>query len=432
MAKVIIGVDPHKLSATIEVVDRHERLLGSGRFSTDQAGYNAMRTYAKTGPERVWAIEGSNGAGRPLAQRLLEAGEHVVDVPAKLAARVRLFDTGHNRKTDARDAHSIAIVAVRTKTLRVLHPDGELEALRMLCDRREELTQLRVQTVNTLQRLLAELVPGKAKKDLTALQAKAILATVRPRDIAGKTRRRIAADELADLLAGRGEDEEGHRRAQGLGQGPRLTADRTPRCRTRGRGPDTGRRRRHRQGRRPQPVRILDRHRAPGCLIGRAEPAPALPGREPTDEPHDPHRSHQPDPPRHPGPCPLPAQARRRQDQARSAALPEAEDLRRRIRGQCPPPRKVLRMLGEGPLPRSFAASTPARPVGSGWPPTSRSRCPTRPGDRRVPGRAGSPGLPVLQRHPRQHAGHPRCRLTPGSVRDVQLVRLLTSPAMFW
>jgi transposase len=55
--------------------------------------------------------------------------------------------------------------------------------------------------VNRLQRLLAELVPGQAKKDITALQAKAILATVRPRDIAGKTRRRIAAEELADLVA---------------------------------------------------------------------------------------------------------------------------------------------------------------------------------------------------------------------------------------
>jgi transposase len=201
MAKVIIGVDPHKLSATIEVVDSHEKLLGSGRFRTDHAGYTAMRTYVKQWPDRRWVIEGSNGAGRPLAQRLLEAGEDVVDVPAKLAARVRLFDTGHNRKTDARDAHSIAIVAVRTTTLRVLRRDGELEALRMLCDRREELTRLRVQTVNRLQRLLAELVPGTAKKDLTALQVKAILASVRPRDIAGKTRRRIAAEELADLVA---------------------------------------------------------------------------------------------------------------------------------------------------------------------------------------------------------------------------------------
>ncbi len=200
MEQVIIGVDPHKLSATIEVVDQREKLLGSGRFTTDQAGYAAMRKYAKTWPERVWAVEGANGVGRPLAQRLLEAGEHVVDVAAKLAARVRLFDTGHNRKTDALDAHSIAIVAVRTEGLRVLNIDGELEALRMLADRREALTRRRVQTVDRLQALLAELLPGQAKKDITPLQAKAMLAGVRPRDVAGKTRRRIAAEELAELM----------------------------------------------------------------------------------------------------------------------------------------------------------------------------------------------------------------------------------------
>ena len=120
LEQVVIGVDPHKLSATIEVVDGHERMLGSGRFATDRAGYAAMRMYAKAWPARVWAVEGANGVGRPLAQRLLESGEQVVDVPAKLAARVRLFDTGHNRKTDAHDAHSIAMVAVRTRGLRVL------------------------------------------------------------------------------------------------------------------------------------------------------------------------------------------------------------------------------------------------------------------------------------------------------------------------
>ena len=160
-----------------------------------------MRRYARAWPERVWAVEGANGVGRPLAQRLLEAGEHVVDVPAKLAARVRLFDTGHNRKTDAHDAHSIAIVAVRTEGLRVLQVDAELEALRMLADRREALTRRRIQTVDRLQALLAELLPGQAKKDITTGQAKAMLASVRPRDIAGKTRRRIAADELAELVA---------------------------------------------------------------------------------------------------------------------------------------------------------------------------------------------------------------------------------------
>ena len=198
---VIIGVDPHKMSVTIEVVDPHERLLGSGRFDTTNAGYAAMQRYVKQWPDRIWAVEGANGAGRPLAQRLLAAGEKVVDVPAKLAARVRLFDTGHNRKTDALDAHSIAVVAVRTDGLRVLVEDGELEALRMLTDRRDELAHQRVQTVNRLQRLLSELLPGQRKRDLSATQAKAMLATIRPRDIAGKTRRRMAAEEIADLVA---------------------------------------------------------------------------------------------------------------------------------------------------------------------------------------------------------------------------------------
>ncbi len=75
MARVFIGVDPHKLSATIEVVDDRETVLATGRFATDKAGYAAMRRHVAAFPERVWAVEGSNGAGRPLAQRLLADGE---------------------------------------------------------------------------------------------------------------------------------------------------------------------------------------------------------------------------------------------------------------------------------------------------------------------------------------------------------------------
>ena len=68
--------------------------------------------------------------GRPLAQRLLADGETVVDVPAELAARVRVFDTGNARKTDAIDAHATAAAALRTPNLRVLEFDDELIALR--------------------------------------------------------------------------------------------------------------------------------------------------------------------------------------------------------------------------------------------------------------------------------------------------------------
>ncbi len=197
--RVFIGVDPHKLSATIEVVDTNETVLAKGRFDTNKTGYAAMCRHVAAWPDRVWAVEGSSGAGRPLAQRLLADGERVVDVPPKLSARARLFDTGHNRKTDAHDAHAVAAVAVRTKGLRVLSYDADLEVLRMLTDRRAELISQRVQTVNRLQRLLSELIPGEVKLNLTAPQAREILSRRRPRDLAGKTCKRLALEQLEDL-----------------------------------------------------------------------------------------------------------------------------------------------------------------------------------------------------------------------------------------
>src|SRR5437764_8819698 len=93
MDRVIIGVDPHKRSMTIEARDSREILRATGRFRTDTGSYRQLLRYARQWPERVWAVEGANGIGRPLAQRLLASGERVLDVPAKLAARARV--SGH-------------------------------------------------------------------------------------------------------------------------------------------------------------------------------------------------------------------------------------------------------------------------------------------------------------------------------------------------
>jgi transposase len=123
----------------------------------------------------------------------------VLDVPAKLAARARVFDTGQGRKTDATDAHAIVMVALRDKGLRELSSDPELMVLRMLCDRRDEISRARAQALNRMHRLFLELLPGGAPVKKSTAQYKALLARVRPRDLAGKTRRRMAAGELADL-----------------------------------------------------------------------------------------------------------------------------------------------------------------------------------------------------------------------------------------
>jgi transposase len=53
-----------------------------------------LQRWAAPWPDRVWAIEGARGLGRLLAQQLIGVGERVVDVQAKIAARVRLLNTG--------------------------------------------------------------------------------------------------------------------------------------------------------------------------------------------------------------------------------------------------------------------------------------------------------------------------------------------------
>jgi transposase len=198
---VIIGMDPHKRSATIEVIDEQAGVLAAGRYGTDKAGYAEMLAAARTFADRVWAVEGCNGIGRHLAHRLVHDGEIVVDVPPKLSAQVRVFATGNGRKTDPVDAHSVALAALRAPGLVQVRPEEDLVVMGMLADRRDELGRARTQVINRLHRLLLELLPGGAKKFLSARQARTLIASVRPRDLAGKTRRRLAAELTGELEA---------------------------------------------------------------------------------------------------------------------------------------------------------------------------------------------------------------------------------------
>jgi len=197
--RVVVGMDPHKRSVTIEVMDADEQVLGGGRFGTDVSGFGSMLEYVGRWVNRVWAIEGCRGIGRHIAHRLIAEGEQVVDVPPKLSARTRVFATGQGRKTDATDAHSVALVGVRMAGLRPVVADADLDVLRLLVDRRRQMGEEHTRKVSQLHALLLELIPGGAKKNLTAAQAKKLLATVRPRDAAGKTRRRVAAELVGDL-----------------------------------------------------------------------------------------------------------------------------------------------------------------------------------------------------------------------------------------
>jgi transposase len=198
---VIIGMDPHKRSATIEVVDERGQVLAVGRYGTDRAGYAEMLQAGRKHPDRLWAVEGCNGIGRHLAHRLVHDGETVVDVPTKLSAQARVFATGNGRKTDPVDAHSVAMVALRTPNLLRVEVDDDLIVMGMLVDRRDELGRARTQTINRLHRLLLELFPGGAPQFLSSRKARVMIATIKPRDLVGKTRRRLAVELIVELEA---------------------------------------------------------------------------------------------------------------------------------------------------------------------------------------------------------------------------------------
>jgi transposase len=199
---VMIAVDPHKASNTAAVLDPVTKtLIESARFANSEDGYAQLRVFAGRWSQRRWAVEGCHGAGRSLAQRLVTDGEPVLDVPAKLAARVRVYSRGHGRKTDKHDAVSVGLAALDGAGVLPVTCDDALVSLRLLCDRREELTAQRTQAVCRLHRLLAELTPGGMRRELTANKAQALLARIRPAGEVSQIRVHIARDHLADIRA---------------------------------------------------------------------------------------------------------------------------------------------------------------------------------------------------------------------------------------
>ncbi len=201
MAKVVIGVDPHKRMNAVVVVNAKGKVLARQQFSNTARGFRELRTFSRQWRPRTWAVEGCNGVGKHLAQRLVAQHETVVDVSTRRAALVRVYAGGNGRKTDDTDAHSIAMVGLQTPGLPVVRPDDRTVTLRLLANRRHELVGLRTQAVCRLHRDLATLIPGGAPRALTAKKAKELLATIRPRDEVGRLRRQLAVDQLAGLVA---------------------------------------------------------------------------------------------------------------------------------------------------------------------------------------------------------------------------------------
>lgn len=176
---ITIGIDPHKGSHTATAVDEHEAVIGEFRVDADRHQRARLLEWAAAFEPRRWAIEGATGMGALLAQQLVGAGEHVVDVPPKLSARARLMDTGRVDKSDPNDARSAALVALRNATLNTVTGEHEDRVvLRLLADRYHQLTAQRTRAVCRLHAVLCVLIEGGTGRSLTVARATKLLAGV--------------------------------------------------------------------------------------------------------------------------------------------------------------------------------------------------------------------------------------------------------------
>lgn len=196
---IVIGLDPHKSSHTAVAIDQAGTVVGRLKVAASSNSRDMLLAWAQPWPQRRWAIEGAKGLGHLIAQQLVAAGEPVVDVPAKLAARARLLEKGHGRKTDQLDAVTIALVAQRRTDLQPVTTEDHTAVLRLLSDRRDDLTQERRRVINRLHRTLRDLTHGGAPRDLSADTAARLLATIRPATPIDQHRKTAARELIADI-----------------------------------------------------------------------------------------------------------------------------------------------------------------------------------------------------------------------------------------
>lgn len=195
----IIGIDPHRGSHAAVVVDRDETVHAVLELRADRRQRQRLLDWATPFTPRAWAIEGATGTGLLLAQQLVAAGERVIDVPAKLAARVRTLDNEFADKNDRHDARSVAIAALRKRNLNDVTAEDHVAVLRLLAKRHHDLIAARTRTVCRLHTVLCQLVEGKLPKRLRAEQAARTMSRIQPATTIAAERKALARELLSEL-----------------------------------------------------------------------------------------------------------------------------------------------------------------------------------------------------------------------------------------
>jgi transposase len=189
---IIIGIDAHTQRHSAAAIDDHGRVLGLIETGAGPAELARLVGWVQSfDDERVVALEGAKGLGLALARRLLDSGEHVVDIATHLTAQGRK-SSRRRGKDDETDSITIARVALREPDLPRLTIDQLDADLKLLVDARDQLVAEATRVRNRLHALLLVIAPGY-RDDTGALNTKTALAKVKRHVLKGRAAEPVRA-----------------------------------------------------------------------------------------------------------------------------------------------------------------------------------------------------------------------------------------------
>ena len=191
--RICVGIDAAKVTHWAVAVDAAGRVVLDRAVENDPDAIETLVSELRDlGDDVVIGLDVVGSFARFLEAVLLAEGFALVHTPGIAVNRAGQGFSGGERKSDPRDARTIADL-VRTRDLRPILPDDDtLVALRLKVGRRRELIQDQTRRISRLRGLLCSIHPGLERTlDLTCKGPLALLTRyVTPAEIrrAGKSR----------------------------------------------------------------------------------------------------------------------------------------------------------------------------------------------------------------------------------------------------
>lgn len=159
--KLSVGIDAAKTTHWAVAVDEGGRIVLDRAVGNDPDGIDTLvADLRRLGGEMVIGLDVVGSFARFLEAVLLAEGFALVHTPGIAVNRAGQGFAGGERKSDPRDARTIAEL-VRTRALRPILPEADtVTALRLKVGRRRDLVQDQTRRLNRLGGLLCGIFPG--------------------------------------------------------------------------------------------------------------------------------------------------------------------------------------------------------------------------------------------------------------------------------